>query len=160
MDGKFYTINGVTAYGHPAQDQWFPIVEKAYAKWKGDYSSIGNGGNSTDSLAAFTGYQAHSSQLGGFLGMSDGDAWKQIQQSIDSHHPITASTDGSIQHSDQSNSLVGDHVYSVIGYKTAPNGSQWVTIRNPWGTQPSDNGVGDISIDDFRKYFSNLQWTS
>ena len=108
-------------------------------------------------MAALTGQSTHEGQVGGFMGMSDSDCWNQVQQSVDGHHLITASTDSV----PSSSGLVGDHAYTVVGYQTQPDGSQWVTVRNPWGTSPPPpSGEGSMSIDDFRKYFANLQWTS
>lgn len=39
----------------PGKAQWGPIIEKAYAQWKGGYDAIGKGGNSGAAMEALTG---------------------------------------------------------------------------------------------------------
>lgn len=157
VDGELYAKNGSPLYGKQGNGaMWFPILEKAYAQWKGSYDNIGNGGYPTDVMSALTGRQTSSGNLGGFMGMSDGDAWNQIQSSVNSHQLVTATTDSVPDGS----GLVGDHAYTVVGYTSLPDGSQWVTVRNPWGTSPPPpSGEGSMTVDDFRSNFANLQWT-
>lgn len=140
---------------------WFPIVEKAYAQWQGGYGQIGQGGDPTAAMAAITGRSTSSRGIGGFMGMSDSDCWNQIRQSVDSHQVITASTGGGVlgMGGPSSHELVPDHCYSIIGYTTASDGTQMVEVRNPWGSNPSPNGEGWMSVDDFRSQFETMQWT-
>jgi hypothetical protein len=166
VDGELWSQNGDPIYGQfHNNDAWFPIVEKAYAKWKGSYDAIGNGGQPADALQALTGAPTHSQSIHsglplGIGNMSNDEVWNQLQSTIGSHHLMTATTSGLSQNIQDNGGVVNDHAYTVLGAGTNPDGSRYVTVRNPWGSTPGDNGVGTMSLSDFCKYYSGIQWTS
>src|SRR5205823_14590698 len=52
----------------------------------------------------------------------------------------------------------GWHAYSFMGTKLGPNGERLVTLRNPWGFSPGNDGVVDVPLASFMKNFPTLAW--
>ena len=169
VDGDLYARSyGGPLYGSSSNstdtakmELWFPLVEKAYAQWKGSYDTIGNGGYSGDVFEEFTGGTARS------LDTSAGDdrVWNAITRAIDAKKPVAAGT-----HSDggpvnyTNTGVYGDHAYSVLGYETQ-GGEKYVVLRNPWGeSEPSGNGANDgvfkLKLGEFRKLYDNVMYLS
>ncbi len=144
--------------GEKTMEMWFPIMEKAYAQWKGSYNEIGNGGMSSDVFEACLGKSGVSKSISS---TADATLWKNIKDAVDNHKPASAGTYGEDRESLYTNSGVyADHSYSILGY-SEKNGVQYVRMRNPWGeSEPSgdgkNDGVFDLTLADFKKYYQTF----
>ncbi len=171
IDGDLYVRSwGGPLYGSGAGDKgersmelWFPLLEKAYAQWKGSYDSIGNGGNSDLVFQEIMGVSRAS------MSVREGNeaaVFAQVKKALDAKSPVSAGTYGETESARYTNSGVyADHSYSVIGYSTKSDGTQMVKLRNPWGeSEPAGNGANDgifeLDIKTFCKLYQNLMYTS
>ncbi len=157
----------------------FNVYERAYGKL------IGNDdlpdGYSKDAMQDLSGRKVRNLNTfggSGFLGWpwwdddkyTDGQ-WKQIEEAVDSHQPVTASSDGgktitarvdtngdgNVDGTDAEGKyqIVDGHEYAVIDID-----DQYVTLYNPWGG--NDDSSGDringgkirITRNDYQTYFN------
>jgi Calpain family cysteine protease len=170
VDGDLYVRSwGGPLYGASGRDRgetsmelWFPLIEKAYAAWKGSYNEIGSGGLSNDVFEAVLGKD------GRFNSVSPGTedrTWRAITTAIDARQPVSAGTHGDDQAAIYTNTGVyADHSYSVLGYAER-NGEKFVKLRNPWGeSEPAGNGPNDgvfeLPLKDFTKLYSSVMYTN
>ena len=169
VDGDLYVRSwGGPLYGASAGDRseknmelWWPLLEKAYATWKGSYDRIGNGGLSNDVFEAVLGKDG---QYMGVYAGNESRVWDTLKRAIDDQQPVSAGTHGDDQAAIYTNTGVyADHSYSVIGYEEK-NGEKFVKLRNPWGeSEPAGNGPNDgifsLKLADFTKLYSSLMYT-
>ncbi len=147
--------------GEKTMELWFPLVEKAYATWKGSYNDIGNGGMSSDVFQAVLGKDGQDMSI---KYAAPDKMWATIKTAIDNKQPVSAGTYGDDQDALYTNTGVhSDHSYSVLGY-VEKNGEKFVTIRNPWGeVEPAGNGPDDgifnLKLADFQKLYQTLMYT-
>jgi hypothetical protein len=140
-------------------EMWFPILEKAYAVFKGgSYNAIGNGGHVSSVFQDILGQDA--SQL--YVSGNADDVWAQVKASVDAKLPIGAGTHGESQEAIYANTGVySDHAYSILGYKEE-NGVKYVQLRNPWGeSEPmplegKNDGIFHLKLDDFMKLYATV----
>jgi hypothetical protein len=163
VDGDLYARSwGGPLYGHSSNsgettkmEMWFPLIEKAYATWKGSYNTIGNGGSAADVFEDFTGAQGKSINAAG----SADTVWKTVTTAIDAKKPIAAGThddNGPVNYTNTG--VYGDHAYSILGYEKSGT-ERYVVLRNPWGeSEPAGNGkndgIFDLKLDDMPKWYS------
>jgi hypothetical protein len=147
--------------GEKTMELWFPLVEKAYATWKGSYNDIGSGGMSSDVFQAVLGKDGQDMSIN----YSTPDkVFATIKTAIDNKQPVSAGTYGDDKEAMYTNTGVyADHSYSVLGYKET-NGEKFVTLRNPWGeSEPAGNGpndgVFDMKLADFTKLYQTVMYT-
>jgi hypothetical protein len=137
---------------------WFPLLEKAYAAWKGSYDTIGSGGLASDVFEAALGKPATDNSI---KYMNADTLWTQIKSGIDAKRPLAAGTYGEDQDAMYTNTGVyADHAYALIGYKEEA-GTKYVQLRNPWGySEPAGDGVDDgvfwLKMSDFTKLYSTF----
>lgn len=169
VDGDLYARSwGGPLYGHSSNspdttkmEMWFPLIEKAYAQWKGSYNAIGNGGSSADVFEDFTGAQGKSINAAG----NADTVWKTITTAIDAKKPVAAGTHddgGPVNYTNTG--VYGDHAYSILGYEKVGN-DRMVVLRNPWGeSEPAGNGANDgifkLKLEDFQKLYDNVMYTN
>ncbi len=169
VDGDFYARSyGGPLYGHASNsaettkmEMWFPLVEKAYAQWKGSYDAIGNGGSSADVFEDFTGKQGRSTDAAG----NPDAVWKTITTAVDAKRPLAAGTHddgGPVNYTNTG--VYGDHAYSILGYEKVGN-DRIVILRNPWGeSEPAGNGANDgvfkLKLEEFQKLYDNVMTTN
>lgn len=119
----------------PAGELWPAVLEKAYAKFKGSYGLIGNGGMPGQVAFDLTGDQA-SLRLVCFT--SEGHTFDRLAAALGKSQAVMCATlpdalrakDGPVQ------GLIGGHAYTVTrAYEE--NGERFVEVRNPWGFQPA-----------------------
>lgn len=169
VDGDLYARSwGGPLYGSSAGDKsekgmemWFPIMEKAYAVFKGGaegYNGIGNGGVAGDVMEAVTGLRSDYSQMGY---MKADAVFAKVKASIDGKLPIAAGTHGEEDEAKYTNTGVyADHAYSIVGYKTE-GGKNFVQLRNPWGeSEPAGNGPNDgvfyLPVEKFMELYQSI----
>jgi len=119
---------------------WYPILEKAYATWKGSYDTIGNGGSASDVITEIMGGTDQYSSLRS----ANADAtFRKIKEGAEKKHPMNA---GTYDHDDPrytNSGVYGDHSYSVLG-AVEEGGKKYVLLRNPWGqSEPGHDGKND-----------------
>ncbi|MBI3180560.1 MAG: hypothetical protein HYZ28_00200 [Myxococcales bacterium] len=124
---------------------WFPIIEKAYAEWKGGtdrgYDAIGHGGVAGQVMSEVMGrpYNYHS--------VNDATAdrvFERITRGMENQQPMAAGTYGKDEAARYTNSGVyANHAYSVLGTEVT-DGKRYVLLRNPWGqSEPGNDGRND-----------------
>lgn len=170
VDGDLWVRSyGAPLYGtsnHPdkgerSMETWFPLLEKAYAQWKGSYNAIGNGGSAGTVMQDLLGSDSKSSWISS--GRNDDDVWSKVKKATDSSWPMSAGTYGETQDAMYSGTGVyANHSYSVLGYEERA-GERYVKLRNPWGqSEPSGNGENDgffsLKLSEFTKLYQNLNW--
>ena len=169
VDGDLYARSyGGPLYGHSSNsseptkmEMWFPIIEKAYASWKGSYDAIGNGGHSADVFEDFTGREGRSISTRG----SADTVWNTITTAVDNKRPVAAGTHddgGPVNYTNTG--VYGDHAYSVLGYEKQGT-ERYVILRNPWGeSEPAGNGANDgvfkLKLAEFQKLYDNVMYTN
>ena len=149
------------AAGRDQNELWPMILEKGYAKWKGGYTKVGNGGSASDLFDALSG---KASDWGTVKDYQPDDLYKKLKQEVAGHHPVSAGTFGEHdRHVHYTNTGVhGDHFYTVLG-TTEEGGQKYVQLRNPWGfSEPAGNGPDDgmfkLPLADFMKLFDNVEF--
>ncbi len=167
VDGDLYARSyGGALYGRSSNSSdpkrmelWFPLVEKAYAQWKGSYDTIGNGGHVSDVFEDVLGGRA------GYMTVSYNvdRVWQTIVDSVDSKRAVGAGTYGESDNGRYTNTGVyANHAYSILGYEEA-NGERYVVLRNPWGeSEPAGNGANDgvfkLKLEEFSKLYQSLYY--
>lgn len=135
---------------------WFPILEKAYAKWKGSYDTIGNGGSAGDVMTALTG-KTYTSMSTGYDSATD--LFNAIKKAGDNKQPMAAGTfDDEKKYANTG--VYGDHSYSVLGAEES-GGKKYVLLRNPWGESEAGNdgkndGFFKLEMDKFMKLYDDV----
>ncbi|MDP3236327.1 MAG: C2 family cysteine protease [Myxococcales bacterium] len=168
VDGDLWARSyGGALYGHSTNSSdpkkmelWFPLVEKAYAQWKGSYNEIGDGGHSSDVFEAVLGRDGNSMNI--YAGNLD-RVFDTIKKNIDARQPLAAGT----YHDEArytNTGVYGDHAYSILGYEQQGT-ERFVILRNPWGeSEPAGNGANDgvfkLKLEAFAKLYQNLMYTS
>ena len=138
VDGDLYARSyGGALYGHSSNSSdpkkmelWFPLVEKAYAQWKGSFDTIGNGGVAGQVMAEVMG-RPYSYEN---LSAANADRmFERIKTAAAAGKPMAAGTYGTDQSARYTNTGVyANHAYSVLGVEEK-NGEKFVKLRNPWG---------------------------
>lgn len=154
-------IYGGSLGGSTSKDKmelWFPLIEKAYAQWKGSYDAIGNGGSAGRVMSEVLGRPQ------GYEWVSSGNAdqlYRRIASDIAKGIPVAAGTHGSDQASRYTNTGVyANHAYSVLGVEEK-NGEKFVKLRNPWGqseygSDGKNDGFFSIPLSKFTELYASL----
>jgi hypothetical protein len=167
VDGDLYVrswggpIYGSSLGGSVEKDKmelWYPLIEKAYAQWKGSYDAIGNGGSAGRVMSEVLGRSQ------GYEWVSPSNAnrvYERIKADIARGVPVAAGTHGSDRASLYTNTGVyANHAYSVLGVEEK-NGEKFVKLRNPWGQSEYGNdgkndGFFSIPLSKFTELYSSL----
>ncbi len=158
--GPLYGSSNGGDVGESSMELWYPLLEKAYAQWKGSYNNIGGGGHAGDVMQAVLGRRQDSLSV---VGASETEVWNTVKKAMDGKQPMAAGTHGEDQAARYTNTGVySDHSYSVIGYEEKA-GVKYVKLRNPWGeSEPSGNGQNDgifkLPLATFMKLYDNLDY--
>lgn len=167
VDGDLYSrswggpVYGTSLGGSTDKDKmelWFPLVEKAYAQWKGSYERIGNGGVSGQVMQEVIGARYN------YRSLSSGNAdqvYKELADAAQKGRPATAGTHGKDRSDLYTNTGVyANHAYSVYGV-LEEGGTRYVQLRNPWGqSEPGYDGKNDgifkLELEKFMKLYSSI----
>jgi hypothetical protein len=96
---------------------WWPILEKAYADWKGDYNTIGDGGHMSNVFRDMLGVETGSMSISGWSSSTPEEIWNKIVESVDAKRPVGAGTHGHDQDAIYANTGVySNHAYSILGF--------------------------------------------
>ncbi|MBL8921256.1 MAG: hypothetical protein JNJ54_20500 [Myxococcaceae bacterium] len=167
VDGDLYVrsfggpIYGSSLGGTNTKDKmelWFPIIEKAYAQWKGSYDAIGNGGSAGRVMSEVLG---RSQSYEWVSAGSEDRLFNRIKSDIAKGIPVAAGTHGSDQASRYTNTGVyANHAYSILGVEEK-NGEKFVKLRNPWGQSEYGNdgkndGFFSLPMKKFTELYSSM----
>jgi hypothetical protein len=167
VDADFYTRSwGGPLYGTTTNNNdpdkmelWYPILEKAFAKWKGNYDTIGNGGSPAGAMTSLTGKRT--TALSTDYNSAD-EIFAAVKEGASRKAPMTAGT-----HDDKAlytnTGVYGDHAYSVLGTEEA-NGKKYILLRNPWGESEAGNdgrndGFFKLEMAQFMKLYDDVSIT-
>ncbi|MBM4781650.1 MAG: hypothetical protein GQE15_28570 [Archangiaceae bacterium] len=167
VDGDLYVrsfggpIYGGSLGGPTTKDQmelWVPLIEKAYAQWKGSYDTIGNGGSAGRVMSEVLG---RSQSYEWVSAGSEQRLFDRIQRDIARGVPVAAGTHGTDQSARYTNTGVyANHAYSVLGVEEK-NGEKFVKLRNPWGQSEYGNdgkndGFFSLPLSKFTELYASL----
>ncbi len=139
---------------------WYPLIEKAYAQWKGSYEAIGNGGVSGKVMSEVMGASYDYQSISDF---NKDRVWQTIKDGEKNGWPMTAGTYSDDKSGRYTNTGVyANHAYSVLGVEEE-GGVKYVKLRNPWGqSEPRNNGADDgffrLTVDEFAKLYNNFAY--
>ncbi len=148
---------------------WFPMIEKAYTEWQSEmlgldkpsYEAIDDGGGGEELFSTLLGATTSNHEL---ATSSRQQTRSLLQEAHKERLPAIAFT----QDKNQASLYYGTglepwHSYAVLGVHgdDGANGPCTVTLYNPWGHKEFgndgvDDGKFEMSLDDFRKYFRNV----
>lgn len=156
---------GRPKYSYTEEDpneMWFPLVEKAYAQWKGGYDAIGNGGWPEVALSEITGRQGKTIYTEARLFKSASIQKDSIlgffEKADRNKYKVVCATQGSGEKDfeDPKNpDVYSGHAYSYHGYNHV---THMIRLRNPWGQGSHPEGFFDISVPDFLKYYEMISY--
>jgi hypothetical protein len=139
-------------------ERWFPLVEKAYAAYVGDYEILGKGSSVGTVLSELTGRQTREV----WTNTNSVDAvWSEALRGAQNKLPMAAGTYGSDKAAlYRGTGVYANHAYSILGVEEV-GGRRLMTLRNPWGTgAPPGNGVNNgefqMAVEDFCRLFQVL----
>lgn len=162
VDDDFPTRNGWPVYAQtPGGELWPAVMEKAYAKFKGSYGLIGNGGMPGQVAFDLTG-DVSSLRLVALT--SERGTFDRVSRALEKSQAVMAATlPDQLRGADRKvTGIVGGHVYSVAR-AFEENGEQFIEVRNPWGSQgdvmtprgliPAQNGSVVLTAAEFKDAF-------
>jgi hypothetical protein len=150
---------------------WPALVEKAYAKWKGQsYDAIGHGGWPKDALGEVTGSPVTTLDT---AATPPDELFNALTAALKARRPVVTYThcDGSHADdfaatgtSDGTTNVVPAHAYSVLrAYER--DGQRFVVVRNPWGMhEPGADGRNDgvfaLPFSQFTRLYPSVSFTT
>jgi hypothetical protein len=147
------------------------LQEKAYAKLKGSYRIINEGGIGGEGLVAQTGVDATTYQM---RQLSDDNLWQRIARFKEQRTPIITSspepedlrrrihewTGQAYEDLEDLDGLIDGHFYGLIGVSAKPDGTRLVhlgtALRPKDATYTSTRRSIDLSLSSWRHYFDNV----
>jgi hypothetical protein len=164
IDGDLPLAWGGLRYAHARDNKelWVPLLEKAYAQWKGGYEAIGAGGNPGDVMTAITGKGSDYNWVS--PSTNTDKLFKTIQDAMKAGKSAAAVTYG--EHSSvkyDGTGVYADHTYSIWGV-SEENGKKFIQLRNPWGEvewtgegkDTKDDGIFKMPMSEFIKYYEGV----
>ena len=132
-------------FGHPGKDGslWVSILEKAFAKYHGNYSHI-KGGSPQHAIRTLLGGPYHQYKHNVADSHSADALWEKLRVHDENNDIMTASSHAGSDKDKDDKGLVQGHAYTVIGVKKLSNNVKLVKLRNPWGV---DSWRGDWGHD-------------
>lgn len=133
---------GVPVYGHSEdvddegkQELWPSIIEKAYAKLKGNYPDI-DWGNTIYAFEALFGTRGDKSTT---ADLDADEQWEELKEALDGEEAVVCST--------------GRHVITVLSY-SEEGGTRQVTVRDQAEAGGDENGRETITFEQFRDRYT------
>ena len=162
VDGQLPVRYGGLHYGKgkDRSELWVPLLEKAYAEWKGGYDAIGKGGSAGAVMEALTG------RRDSYTSISESSdsrrLFDEIKTALASDKAVAAGTHGeSATELYRGTGVYAHHAYSIVGVEEGRDGKLYVELRNPWGeVEPAGNGPDDgvfkLAMQTFQRLYSSL----
>ena len=119
-------------YAQPADDgaMWAPILEKAWAKVKGNYAQV-DGGFVVNGLRLLTGAPTFTYTLSSF-GLTAAETFSLLQAADSVDYPMGAGTSAGSDSTFNDCGIAYGHAYSILGTFEMDT-YDMVMLRNPWG---------------------------
>jgi len=173
-DGKLVFGRGRGNPGKDGRDDFdlrAALQEKAYAKLKGSYRVINEGGIGGEGLVAQTGVAATTYEM---KRLTDDDLWRQISGFKQERTPVITSspepdelkrrihawTGQPLADLDNLDGLIDGHFYGLVGVLTKPDGTRMVqlgtALRPKDATYTSTRRTIDLPLAAWRAYFDNV----
>jgi hypothetical protein len=118
---------------------WWPILEKAFAEWRGGYDELGLGGTPHRVFEAILGLRPRHFFI---EREKQEEIWSAIVRQSDRGLPlavITAGKESTLKY--RNSGIYPNHSYAITGWRTAGDGSRFIELRNPWGEcTPREDG--------------------
>jgi glycosidase len=133
--GYYYEASLVNTKKSPNGAYWGTLMEKAAAKYYGNYERM-EGGNMQEALYMLTGMPTRS------FSTSDettDELYTLVKQMDDAKWVMTTSNHR------RNYGLPGGHAYTLLGAVTLNDGTKLVKIRNPWGSEAYTGPYSDSS---------------
>jgi hypothetical protein len=140
-------------------EAWFPLLEKAYAQWKGGYDGI-RSGYPFEAFEAILGAEGKHFDLD--VGTPDAVWNRLLKQTRKGDAMVAWSRVDTPALSYSNTGLVGDHAYAVLGAEQRGE-ERIVRVRNPWNSNNwgdqlkmtrLDGGILEMKLDVFMKYYA------
>lgn len=158
-----YGFGANPTYGKSLKgESWFPLLEKAYAQWKGGYDGI-RSGYPFEAFEAILGAEGKHFDLD--VGTPDA-VWSSLSKQTRNGDAMVAWSRVDTPALSYSNTgLVGDHAYAVLGVEQRGE-ERIVRVRNPWNSNSwgahngplkmtqLDGGILEMKLDVFMKYYA------
>ncbi|MBI3726334.1 cyclic nucleotide-binding domain-containing protein [bacterium] len=166
FDGRVpYGRNGAPVYARASacplgEEIWPLIAEKGYARWKGGFNVIGEGGMVEDTLEEITGQPTRVFYVGG---THPEVLWDVMRRATESNWPATACTYGRKARPElDAFGFHPWHIHVLLGCHTW-RGHRIVWLRDPFDKPPAGsanlpdpNGVFTLAWEHFLNYFAEL----
>jgi hypothetical protein len=154
-------------YSYTVSDEhemWWPLLEKAYATWRGGYGSIGNGGYHDAALSELTGRKSTCVSTESKYFKSDAIRTNMVlgifEKAVRNNYKMVCATrgEGEQEFNDKNNpDVYSGHAYSFLAYN---HDTHMIQLRNPWGTGSGPDGYFWISVPDFLKYYDSISYVA
>lgn len=147
------------------RELWPALYEKAWAQLKGGYNVVGEGGSSAEALEALSGKRVNYMSTDS---SPDDLLWSRIKKASDNNQAMSAGTRGKEDEAIYAGTnLYAWHAYTILGAYEKGRGKdkkRYVKLRNPWGrVEPGkdgkDDGIFELTLEDFKKFYSNVNIT-
>ncbi|HEY1098474.1 MAG TPA: C2 family cysteine protease, partial [Myxococcota bacterium] len=166
VDNQVWGSGSSPRYGHAERtgggmERWFPLVEKAYAAWVGDYEVLGKGTSVGKVLGELTGRPVREVWTNEH---SVDEVWAKASRAASDGLPMAAGTFGTSESARyRGTGVYANHAYSVLGVEEKA-GQRLITLRNPWGSGAAnsgrvgayDTGVFQMKVEDFCQLYQVL----
>jgi hypothetical protein len=150
------SLEGKVDDAHPLET-WGPLIEKAFAAWKGGFEAI-DGGYTEDATAALTGVVPKTDTP---ICVGANQVYQNLKQAMAKHRPMTAGTwaPGSAGGNDNlQHGLRPGHAYTILKVGEE-GGKKYVELYNPQGknpNRPTDGGVMRLPLAEFVDQFARM----
>ena len=130
---------GQPTYSAPVDGQLWPaVLEKAYAKFKGGYGFIGQGGLSSDSMFDLTGRHSVAIENANAPDAHTDEVFARMQHALERHELVTAGT--IIEREKLPPRYDEGHAYTVMAVG-GTGSKRWIDVRNPYGLGNEESGA-------------------
>ena len=133
-----------TLFAQVSQDKgvWGPLLEKAFAKYHGNYEHT-IGGNPNYAVRTLSGAPFYDEMHGDNITLDD--LWTLLSTHDQADDILQCGTSGTNHFTQGIQGLANGHAYSVIGVKELSTGEKLVKMRNPWGSEAFTGDWSDES---------------
>ncbi|KAF5004726.1 hypothetical protein FDECE_8795 [Fusarium decemcellulare] len=130
---KTYQTGSKSLFFGQCKDQnetWVPLIEKAYAKAHGDYSSLAGGwtGEGLEDLTGGVTTELATSDI-----LDTDEFWHREMSKVNKDFIFGASTGYLENGHGERDGIAEAHAYIVLEARSLKNGQRLVKMRNPWG---------------------------
>jgi hypothetical protein len=151
-------LYGYSSMGGARRTLWWPLLEKAFARLKGSYRRIGEGGCADVILQTLLGRPSRRFFVDAFRDGESERVWNELRRAAAARLPVVAGTSSYSPTKYRHTGLVPDHAYTVLSCREV-RGIRYVGVRNPWGENAKApcrarrDGFVELELDEFIRLF-------